>query len=107
SRCVAVQIMELAYRGDSDPRHLQEAELRDGMEIVRREPFRGRVHRLPPTPEVVAGVASMLRAPADGALERVALGGYHARQARAPAHGDDFGPLRRLPHAQHFAVAHD
>src|SRR2546427_12656022 len=37
SRCVAVQVMELAYRGDPGPRHLPEPELRGGVGIVRRE----------------------------------------------------------------------
>ena len=107
SRCVAVQVMEFAYRGDAGPRHLQETELRDGVEIVGREPLGGRIHGLAPAPEVVAGVASMLGAPADCALERMAVGGHQARQERAPAHRGDFGLLRRLPDTEHDPVADD
>ena len=52
-------------------------------------------------------MASMLRAPADRALERVAVGGHQPRQERAPAHRDDFRLLRRLPDAEHDPVADD
>ena len=107
SRRIAVQVMEFAHRGDPSPRHFQETESGDGVEILRRQPLRRCVHRLAPAPEVVPRMVPVLRPPADGALESMAVGSHESGKQSAPRHGNDFGTLGRIPHGFHEPVAHD
>ena len=49
----------------------------------------------------------VLRPPADGALESMAVGSHESGKQSAPRHGNDFGTLGRIPHGFHEPVAHD
>jgi len=107
SRRIAVQVMELADGRDPRPRHFQETESGDRVEILRGKPLRRCVHRLAPAPEIVPRMTAVLGAPADGALEGMAVRGDEAGQQSAPGQGNDLGALRRFADCCHRSVLHD
>src|SRR5689334_9435713 len=81
-----MNIVKLADSGDSRQRHFAKREARYGVEILRLERIRRRVHLLAPRPEAVSRMLrAMLSPPANEALKRVRMCIDHARQQCAPA----------------------
>jgi hypothetical protein len=80
-----MQVVKLADVGDAAEGHLEEGHPRDIVDVLRRKPGRGVIHRFAPGPEVVLLGGAMFGAPADRALESVRVDIDQTRQARRSA----------------------